>query len=296
MKRFGTLERRARSVARRARNRYRQRTGPGPKAVFAGILDGERLWLALDREAGEPALLDLATGELLHPESDLPEGHSDTEPDFRSVRWPLSGVLPDSDGAEAEVVAVRNRDGHTTTEKVRVRTLPEAAGPNRTLDSDDERWQFILIRGRMGDLRVRRRARPVVSRVVEAEYLHRTAAITVDPLGRESADLLLLDPTQSVVVARLPMEATSRGFRRVVVDEDVPAEPGSYVAEFGTPEDHVPIVRRNNDLFIVDPASAMLPVIIEPGGDEDAVRVRYGPEGILRFVRLQPEPLKETPA
>ena len=74
------------------------------------------------------------------------------------------------------------------------------------------------------------------------------------------------------------------------------AEPGAYLAAFGTPEDHVPIVRRDNDLFIIDPSSAMLPVIIEPGGDEDSVRVRYGPEGILRFVRPQPEPPKETTA
>ena len=92
------------------------------------------------------------------------------------------------------------------------------------------------------------------------------------------------------------MEATDRGFRRVVVDEDVPAGPGHYLAAFGTPDDHVPIVRRDNDLFITDPSSAMLPVIIEPGGDDDSVRVRYGPEGLLRFVRPQPDPLKGTTA
>jgi hypothetical protein len=294
VKTVGPLERRARSLARRTRDHFRNRTGRGPRAVFAGILDGERLWLALDREAGQPALVDLATGELMRPESDLPQGHDEIEPDYRSVRWPLSRVLPDSDGAEAEVVAVG--DDGATWETVRVVTLPEPPGPNRTLDSDHDGWQFILVRGPRGALRVRRRARPPVSRVVEARYVNRTAAITVEGLGRERGELLLLDRTQSVVLARLPMEATDRGFRRVVVDEDVPTDPGPYFAAFGVPEDHVPIVRRNNDLFITDPSSAMLPVIIEPDGDEDSVRLRYGPEGMLRFVRPQPEPLTEGPA
>jgi hypothetical protein len=293
---FGPLERPARSVARRARDRYRNRTGRGPRVVYAGILDGERLWLALDREAGEPALVDCATGELIRPESDLPEGHADTEPGFRSVRWPLSDVLPVSDGAEVEVVAVRDSGGQVTTEIVRVQTLPEPVGPNRTLDSDEDGWQFILIRERKGALRVRRRARPPVARVVEARHVNRNAAITVESLGRDSADLLLLDRTQQFVLAQLPMQATDLGFRRVVVDDDVPTEPGPYFAAFGTPEDHVPIVRRDNDLFIIDPSSALLPVIIKPGSDGDAVRLRFGPEGMLRFVRPLPEPLKETTA
>ena len=291
-----TLGHRARTVARRTRDHYRTRTGRGPRAVFAGILDGERLWLALDRGVGAPALVDLATGDLLHPESDLPDGHADTEPGIQSVRWPLSGVVPFSDGAEVEVVAVRDGGRESTSETVRVERLPAPVGPNRTLDSDDDRWQFILVRGPGGALRVRRRARPPVARVIEAQYVNRSAALTVESLGRESADLLLLDRRQRVVLARLPMEVTDRGFRRVVVDQDVPAEPGAYSAAFGTPEDHVPIVRRDNDLFIADPSSAMLPVIIEPGGDEDSVRVRYGPEGMLRFVRPEPEPLKETTA
>jgi hypothetical protein len=290
----GTLEQRARSLARRTRDHFRDRTGRGPRAVFAGILDGERLWLALDREAGQPALVDLATEKLLRPYSDLPEGHDETEPDYQSVRWPLSRVLPVSDGAEVEVVAVG--DDGASYETVRVETLPDPAGPNRTLDSDDPRWQFILVRGPRGALRVRRRARPTVSRVLEARYVDRTAAITVESLGRESADLLLLDRTQRVVLARLPMETTERGFHRVVVDADVPNETGPYLAALGTPGDRVPIVRRDNDLFMADPHSAMLPVIIEPGGDEDSVRLRYGPEGMLRFVRPQPEPPKESPA
>ncbi len=296
MKVTETLGRRAPAVARTIRNRYRNRTGRGPRAVFAGILDGERLWLALDREAGEPALVDVATGELLHPECDLPQGHADTEPGFRSVRWPLSGVLPVSDGAEVEVVAIRDPGGRATRETVRVATLPDPAGPNRTLDSDDERWQFVLVRDPRGALRVRRRARPPVARVVEAQYVNRSAAITVESLGRDFSNLLLLDPKQRVILACLPMEATDRGFRRVVVDEDVPTQPGPYLAAFGTPEDHIPIVRRNNDLAIVEPSSALLPVIIEPGGDEDSVRLRYGPEGTLRFVRPQPGPPKVTPA
>jgi hypothetical protein len=292
----GKLERRARSVARRVLAVHRNRTARGPRAVYAGILDGERLWLAVDREAGEPALLDVSTGDLVRPVSDLPEGHAETEPSFRSVRWPLSGVLPASADAEFEVVVVRGRDGHATTETVRVETLPDPPGPNRTLDSDDPGWQFILVREPRGALRVRRRQRPSVARVVDAQYVNRTAAITVEPLGRESAELLMLDQAQGVVLARLPMEATDRGFRRVIVDADVPTDPGPYFAAFGTPEDHVPIVRRNNDLFITDPGSALLPVVTEHGGDADAVRLRFGPEGMLRFVRPQPEPLKETTA
>jgi hypothetical protein len=112
--------------------------------------------------------------------------------------------------------------------------------------------------------------------------------ITCDTDGRESAELVLLDK-EGEVAAHLPMQRTAAGFERILSEKDMPATPSAYRVMIGSPEDHVPVVRWRNDLRVVDPTSALLPLVIAHDSDRVIARVRWSPDGTLRVVRLDPD-------
>ena len=280
------LESRARAVVRAARHRHRRRTGKGPRAAYANILDGERLWLALDEEAGEPALRHLTTGEILRPVSDLPPGHSDLEPGYRSVRWPLAGALPAEDGATFEVITLPPSGGDP--ELVRVVDLSPSHAVRHPSTADGE-WKFDLERARLGALRVRRlRAQPV-ARLLRAAFVNRCAVITCETLGRDSADLLLVEAESGELATRLPMVRSDLGFERVIGEDDLPTEPARYRVLLGSDEsDAVPVARRHNDLRIIDPLSVLMPLVISRESGLVAAATRWAPDGTLRIQRVDP--------
>jgi hypothetical protein len=282
----GRLGELARAVPRSGfvRARDRRAAASAPIAVYANILDGARLWLALDRQAGVPALRHVDTGELIRPENDLPPGHADHEPDYRSVRWALDDALPVVDQAVCEVVALPSGDG--VPRPVRVEELSREYADLHPTTADGA-WKFRLERTPPGILRVRRVRAPQVARVLHAAFVDRCAVITCESLGRGSADLLVMD-RDGRLAARLPMRRTSLGFERVVSEEDVPTEPMRYRLMFGSEEEHVPIARRRNDLAMAEAATVLMPLVVSRDSDIVVARVRYAPDGTLLLARLDP--------
>lgn len=274
------LEGRARTVARAARDLGR---GPsGPQAAYARVLDGERLWLALDAGAGQPALRRVDSGEIVTPTDDLPAEHHTLEPDFRSVRWLLTDLLPEVDGAELEVVAT---DGATTQTVLGPAPHPES--PSRADTTADGRWRFVLDAEPGHVLRVRRTAVAPAVRLRSVSAAHGHVTLVCEGGGREQADLLLLD-SDGNLAAQLPATPVEGGFARTLGDADLPAEPGGYRVALGTPDDHVAVVRRHTDLFTPDPTHVLLPMLTDEDGDRVSGRLRFAPHGALRVQRVAP--------
>ena len=132
------------------------------------------------------------------------------------------------------------------------------------------------------------RAQPV-AQLLRAAFVDRCAVITCETLGRDSADLLLVETESGEVATRLPMVRTDLGFERVIADDDLPPEPARYRVLFGSDEDDaVPVARRRNDLRIIDPLSVLMPLVISPESGLVAGRTRYAPDGTLRVLRVDP--------
>jgi hypothetical protein len=276
------LEDRARTAARAARDLGRRPLGRGPQAVYARILDGERLWLALDADAGEPALRRTDTREVVQPADDLPAGHSAHEPGVRSVRWLLTDVVPEADGAEVEVI-VRPAAGAAALSILAPEPHPES--PARVDTTPDGRWRFVLDSAVGDTLRVRRVPVPPSSRLRAVSAGPGSVTVVCEDVGRDQADLLLLDDDRQVA-ARLPMDRTAAGFERTIRTADLPALAGGYRVVLGSPEDYVLVVRQHSDLHVPDPTAVLLPMLTHEDGDRVSGRLRFAPHGALRVQRL----------
>ncbi len=77
-----------------------------PVAAFAGILDGQRLWLAVDDAPGSLALRDTGSGDVIAPENEVP---ADDQPGYRAARVDLAQLPGDAD-ATYDVVLVPARN------------------------------------------------------------------------------------------------------------------------------------------------------------------------------------------
>ena len=276
----------SRRLGERVRAIARSRVGPapGPTAVYANILDGVRLWLALEKGAGVPALRDLATGDLIRPESDLPAGHGEYEPDYRSVRWALDDLLPGEDEAVCEVVALSAPGSEP--QPVGVGQLSRAHAVLHP-PTPDGAWMFRLERTPRGVLHIRRVRAQRVAGVLHAAFVEGCAVITCETLGRESADLLLMDK-EGLLAARLPMRRTALGFERVISEEDVPKTPIRYRVMFGSEGDRVPVARLRNDLAVADAATVLMPLVLARNSEAAVARVRYALDGTLLVARFEP--------
>jgi hypothetical protein len=277
------LEGRARTVARAARDLGRG-SASGPRAVYARVLDGERLWLALAAGAGEPALRRVDTGEVVHPDDDLPPGQTDHEPGFRSVRWLLTTVVPEADGAELEVV-VHPADGGAPQPVLGPGPHPES--PARADTTPDGRWRFVLDHDPGQVLRVRRVAVPPAARLLSVSVAPGAVTIVCERAGRDHADLLLVD-NDDQVAARLGADATEGAFTCTLRDADLPTS-GGYRVALGAPDDFVPIFRWHTDINIPDPTNVLLPMFTGEDGDRVSARLRFGAGGALRLQRVDLE-------
>ena len=117
-----------------------------PVAAFAGILDGQRLWLAVDDAPGSLALRDTGSGDVIAPENEVA---ADDQPGYRAARVDLA-QLPGDAEATYDVVLVPARN--STPKPVWSRPLP--AAPPRP--AEDGRTQWRLGRTDDGLLQVHR--------------------------------------------------------------------------------------------------------------------------------------------
>jgi hypothetical protein len=256
----------------------------GPDVVYAHILDGERLWLALPPNAGQPALRDAATGEIVYPDDDLPDDSPAADLACTSVRWRLTEVLPAENGVERDIVALRE-DG-ASPQAVRIPALPPNH-PTRLRGTSDGAWQFEMVRRTDGTLAVRRGRARQVAQVLRVALVDRSAALTIRGPDRQPAELLLLDE-DGHAAARMPMDRVGDGFfERIIGQADLPPETSSYRVAFGSADRHVPVIRARNDLHITDANAVPLPSILAED-DREAARMRFGRRGRLRIVRLDP--------
>jgi hypothetical protein len=277
------LEGRARTVARAARDLGRG-SASGPQAVYARVLDGERLWLALEAGVGEPALRRVDTGEIVQPVDDLPPGQADHEPGFRSVRWLLTTVVPEADGAEVEVVVLPEGGGAPQ------RLLgpgPHPETPGRADTTPDGRWRFVLDVEPGLVLRVRRTAIAPAARLLSVSTARGAVTIECERAGRDQADLLLVD-SDGRVATRLPTTPTERGVSRTISHADLPAS-GGYRVAVGAPDDFVPVWRWHTDLHLPDPTNVLLPMLTDESGDRVSARLRFAAGGALRLQRVDLE-------
>ena len=241
-----------------------------PVASFAGVLDGQSLWLAVGAGPGALALREVGSGDVVALASDLVED----QVEHRSVRVDLDGLALTGEAAY-DVVLVPS--GGRAPRQVWSAPLPPARVPTH----DGHRWQ--VVRDDAGLLGLRRRA---VAPHVEL------AAISAGPDGLhltvEPPAPLVLRAEDGTEVARLSGEPTP-GLLTVEAVADV-ADQTVHV----TTDDGRPVLRRDHDLL--NPArGAPLPELYSPGdGVRDPlglvrVRLRWSDTGALVARVLDPE-------
>ena len=265
-----------RKAARTTRAVVRDLAGDAADAVYARVLDGEHLWVAVPSAAGRPALQDPATGELTQAEP-LPG----EDPAYASARWRLADVLPETEDAEALLVAVG--------EKGKPAALRLAAAPPdshlRTPPTADGRWRFLVVTDDDGFLRVRR---------TRAAHVARLLAITTADGGVR----LRLGPPEPGLEPRLhfvrkdgtvahSVDAVTDGDDVVATlrTADVPAAQGGYRIAVGPADDPVTVARLTNDLTVTDSSAVLLPFLVDPETDLVAGRFVFSDQGVLRFAR-----------
>lgn len=235
-----------------------------PVAAYAGILDGQTLWLAVDATPGTLALRD-AAGDV-HP---LPSDLAEDDPAYRSVRADLLD-LPGDDEAAYDVVLVppSGRDPRL------VWIAPFGKLPTRVPPTRDGRWQLGLGRTEEGMLRVRR-SRPaegldVLDLAVGEDGIHVTF------VAGHATELRLVE--DDTVLAAYPL--TRDGDRQTAVIDEASLPEGTGQLGRLLAGD-LPLRRRANDLANPNHA-VLLPVLF---GDDDPdlarLRLRWSPEGHL---------------
>lgn len=242
-----------------------------PVVAFAGVLDGRRLWLAIDAAPGSLGLRDVASGDVVALASEVP----DDDPAFRSVRVDL-GALPGAPAPAAyDVVLVPAGGG--APKPVWSHPLP-VGGPVRTPLADDGSHAWALERGDDGGLRAVRSPQP------PSVALHRvgqdgdTVVLAIEPPSTdEGADLRLVDQEGALVLA-LPTSRGDDGLLHAslsLADLPVGAEvwPRVLVGE-------LPVRRRHDDLVKAQ-AAAMLPQLFGEDLETPVLRLRWTPEGTL---------------
>jgi hypothetical protein len=237
-----------------------------PVAAYAGILDGQTLWLAIPAAPGTLALRD--EGGAVHPlASDLPED----DPAYRSVRASLLD-LPGQDDATYDAVLVPGSGRAPRT----IWTAPLNRGPTRVPPSRSGAWQFSLGRAEDGTLRVRRRRREPGCDVLAMDVTEEGLVLT---LAAGDGDLLVLEDDE--VVATFPVTPLDGAGVALLTEPELPEPRGQLVRlALGTAGARVPLRRWNNDL--TNPGAAvLLPQLHGADPDIPTLRLRYAPDGTL---------------
>lgn len=252
---------------------------PGaPVTAYAGILDGEHLWLAVEATAGTLALRDVASGDVHGLAGDLAED----DLAHRSVRVDLT-TLPGDGPATYDAVLVPTGGGSPTP----VWTPPLVTDtPVTTPPTRDGRWQLDVARADDGTLQVTRR--PLGP---SAELL--AVSVTEDGIelvlgGVPAAGELMLLARKGGVRAAYPLQAAGDRVRAVLTVAGLPeGGPRFATVAVGTPGAAVPVRRRHNGLADPNPA-VVLPELFGDDPERPRLRLRYAPDGRLT-VRL-PDP------
>lgn len=253
----------------------------GPQAVYARMLDGEHLWLAVRTE--EPGLL-------LHP------GNGDdlalptrTEGDLLTARFPLAQELEARDEAVETTLDVRAGTAQKS-EPVRWDGEPPRPGTAPMLltpATRDRRWQFE-IQSHRGRLRVVRRALDPAVWVASVRSDDGGVTLRLQLPGAARASVgPNASPTLDVMVDQLVAAAlacTTEGDDLVVRLSSIDLAPGA-VAPLSI--GGLPVVRTHHQLRHPQP-SVVLPTV---AGD---VELRWLREGQLAIARNQPREAQDS--
>ena len=240
-----------------------------PVAAFAGILDGQRLWLSVDEAPGSLALRDTGSGDVIAPENEVP---ADDQPGYRAARLDLA-QLPGDAEATYDVVLVPARN--STPKPVWSKPL---GGP-RPRPADDGRTQWRLGRTAEGLLQVHRGPVDAAAELRSVEVTDEGLRLTV--AGEGSTLALLADDAAALT---LPVEGSTVTLRTASLPE-----PGEqpYQVVIGEPGSWLPVRRRDNDL--AEPGrGAPLPALVDDD-DRERLRLRWSPRALLVARVLDPE-------
>ncbi len=247
-----------------------------PVAAFAGILDGQSLWVAVDLTPGAVALRRTDTGDVVALSNDAP----DDQPAYTSARMNLGGLsapAPTVSSTTYDVVIVPTNG--RAPRPVWSTPLPE----DRVAPARDERTQWDLLRTDEGFLQITR------SDLEPAAWL---TGVSDEPAGVRltftAGDPNVPAPQVALLadgepLALFPTSLSPTGDLAVLIDAD-PAIDSSLDVQtrvvVGAPGAWVPIRRRHDDLS--DPGrGAPLPPVNLPGTETPRIRLRFGGEAFL---------------
>ncbi|GAA4378297.1 hypothetical protein [Nocardioides caricicola] len=270
----------ARAVNRATRSLGRDLVG-GPEAVYARVLDGEHLWVAVDAATGRPALRDPASGEIVEATA-LPG----EDPAYASARWRLDDVLPPAEDAELQLVALTG-DGAKPT---RLRPAPpHPEGNLRVPPTPDGRWRFLVEPDARGLLRVRRSSAAHVARLTHISVDGDAVRVVVSPPVAGLEPRLHFVAKDDLVAHSVPAETAGGEIVAHVRVTDLPATAGGYRVAVGPLTEPVTVVRLRNDIHITEPANVLLPHLLDPETEAIAGRFLYTTQGVLRLMRKDAE-------
>lgn len=236
-----------------------------PATVYAAIVDGEALWVAVEAGPGTLALRPVGGGEVIA----LGDDSADDQPAYTAARLDLTG-LPTSPGPTTYDVVLAP-PGPRAPAVLWTPPLPDPT-PRTARDGVT---RFALHRGPEGALQVTRTTLPDAATVRSVRVGPGVAHLSLAGAG---ATLAALDEQDTVVaswpvvdqVAALTLEPLDglgpQGLRLVS------GEPGAWR----------PVRRRGNDH--ADPGrAAAMPPLFAAGLDEPRARLRWTPQALLQL-------------
>jgi hypothetical protein len=189
-------------------------------AAFAGILDGRRLWLAVEDTPGSLALRAADSGDVVAPANEV---RADDQPGYRAARIDLA-ELPGGDETTYDVVLVPGRG----------RPVPVRSEAPVSRRPDASPWR--LARTDEGLLQVHREDVPDAAELVTVEEVPEGLRLIVS----DGPQLGLLIDDEPVVVLPVHDGAVT------LPASDLPEQPAR--AMVGEPGSWRPLRRRANDL------------------------------------------------
>jgi hypothetical protein len=267
----------ARSSLRAGRGLVGDSSGHGPEALYARILDGRHLWLAVPAELGRPLLWD----ERAHREVALDHLDGVEESEYASVRWLLEDALAEHDGAEL-LVAAATEDGDPVPLRPPSR---EPATRLRIPPTPDRRWRFVLPTSDDGLLRVRRNKAASVAILEQIATVGASVRVEISSDQDGPVRLIFIDK-DGQVAHEVPMTREHDLLVVTLGEADLPEVAGGYGLWVGTPEHYQAVLRRHNDLHVSEGDDILLPLVLGgPEGDVVAGRFRFNAQGGLRIAR-----------
>lgn len=235
-----------------------------PVVAYAGIVDGESLWVAVEARLGTLGLRPAGGGDVVA----LADGSADDQPAYTAACLDLTGLPAGPEPATYDVVLSA---GSRTP--VVLWTPPLTPSTPRT--ARDGVTQLRLVRGPEGALQVARKRLPDAASLrgataeLGAAHLSLVGAgpllAAVDEQGEVVASWDVVDQRATVTAASLADAAPQ--LTRLVT-----GEPGAWR----------PIRRRGNDL--ADPGkAAQLPPVFAADLDEPRFRLRWSPQAVLQL-------------